>query len=147
MASNTEIDENRVAEYLDAAASSPPSPPPPPPPPLGELLSVEGPDAAALVPVTATDEDEYEYPEGGLRAWLVVAGSFLVYFASFGVVNSFGFFQTFYQTSYLQGYSATAISFIGTLQITIMYLSGSIAGALFDAYGLKVSSSKTLELP
>ena len=36
---------------------------------------------------------EAEYPEGGLRGWLAVAGSFLVYFSSFGVINSFGVFQ------------------------------------------------------
>lgn len=82
---------------------------------------------------------EEVYPEGGTQAWLAVTGSFLVYFASFGVVNSFGFFQTFYQQEYLKNYSPTAISFIGTLQITLMYLSGSVAGALFDLYGPKVS--------
>lgn len=76
--------------------------------------------------------------EGDLRAWLAIVGSFLVYFATFGVVNSFGFFQTFYQLDYLKDYSPSTISFIGTLQITLMYLSGAVAGALFDTYGLKV---------
>lgn len=37
--------------------------------------------------------EEVEYPEGGLQGWLAVAGSFLVYFASFGFINSFGTFQ------------------------------------------------------
>lgn len=78
--------------------------------------------------------------EGGLQAWLSVAGSFLVYFASFGVVNSFGFFQTYYRLNYLSGYPDSEIAFIGTLQITLLYLSGSVAGTLFDTYGLKVSS-------
>lgn len=85
--------------------------------------------------------DDDEYPEGGAQAWLAIAGSFLVYFASFGVVNSFGFFQTFYQQDYLKHYSPSVISFIGTLQITLMYLSGSVAGALFDVYGSKVCQS------
>ncbi|KAF9878019.1 hypothetical protein CkaCkLH20_04595 [Colletotrichum karsti] len=82
-------------------------------------------------------DDEDIYPEGGKKAWLSVLGSFLVYFASFGVVNSFGFFQTFYQHEYLSNYSPSTISFIGTLQITLLYLSGSVAGALFDLYGPK----------
>lgn len=86
----------------------------------------------------AVPRDDEDYPEGGAQAWLAIAGSFLVYFASFGVVNSFGFFQTFYQQDYLKNYSPSAISFIGTLQITLMYLSGSVAGALFDVYGSKV---------
>lgn len=32
----------------------------------------------------------HEYPEGGLRAWLVVFGCWCTSFASFGYVNSFG---------------------------------------------------------
>lgn len=86
----------------------------------------------------AVPRDDDDYPEGGAQAWLAITGSFLVYFASFGVVNSFGFFQTFYQQDYLKNYSPSVISFIGTLQITLMYLSGSVAGALFDVYGSKV---------
>jgi hypothetical protein len=29
------------------------------------------------------------------RAWLAIAGSYLVYFVSFGYMNSFGYFQDF----------------------------------------------------
>lgn len=86
----------------------------------------------------AVPRDDEDCPEGGAQAWLAITGSFLVYFASFGVVNSFGFFQTFYQQDYLKNYTPSVISFIGTLQITLMYLSGSVAGALFDVYGSKV---------
>ncbi|KAL7928086.1 MFS general substrate transporter [Trichoderma chlorosporum] len=81
--------------------------------------------------------DAEESSEGGKQAWLAVAGSFLVYFASFGVVNSFGYFQNFYQEEYLKDSSPSTISFIGTLQITLMYLSGAPAGALFDLFGTK----------
>lgn len=77
--------------------------------------------------------------EGGLRAWLCVAGSFLVYFASFSIMNSFGFSQSFYQLDYLSDYLPSEIAFIGTLQTALIYLTGSFAGALFDVYGLKVS--------
>ncbi len=72
----------------------------------------------------STTEEEQE---GGLRAWLSVAGSFLVYSASFGVVNSFGFFQSYYQLDLLSTYPPSEIALIGTLQITLMYLSGSVA--------------------
>ncbi|KAL5513477.1 hypothetical protein ACEPAH_3876 [Sanghuangporus vaninii] len=81
--------------------------------------------------------DAVEYPEGGLRAWMVVLGSFLVYFASFGVINSFGTFQEFYIQDYLSNYSATAIAFIGSLQITLLYVMGIIIGPIFDAKGFK----------
>jgi MFS family permease len=81
---------------------------------------------------------EEDGDEGGVWAWLAILGSFLVYFASFGVANSFGYFQTFYQLEYLPDSSPSVISFIGTIQITLLYLTGSVAGALFDAYGFKV---------
>ncbi|KAJ3949583.1 uncharacterized protein N0V96_000704 [Colletotrichum fioriniae] len=110
----------------------------------GSIVPSSDPDPESISGTQHGDEEsspaepEHEvYPEGGTQAWLAVAGSFLVYFASFGVVNSFGFFQTFYQQEYLKNYSPTAISFIGTLQITLMYLSGAVAGALFDLYGPK----------
>lgn len=76
--------------------------------------------------------------EGGAEAWLTVAGSALVYFASFGFINSFGFFQDYYQLDFLSNYAPSTIAFIGTLQITLMYVMGPVAGALFDAFGLKV---------
>jgi MFS transporter, MCT family, solute carrier family 16 (monocarboxylic acid transporters), member 10 len=38
-----------------------------------------------------------ENREGGRQAWFAVAGSFLVFFSSFGVLNSFEFFQNFYR--------------------------------------------------
>lgn len=64
-------------------------------------------------------------------------GSALVYFASFGFMNSFGYFQDFYQKDYLPESSPTTIAFIGTLQISLMYFVGPFAGAMFDLYGLK----------
>ncbi|KAL1639397.1 hypothetical protein SLS58_007978 [Diplodia intermedia] len=81
--------------------------------------------------------EEKEPQEGGLHAWLTVVGSALVYFASFGFMNSFGYFQDFYQANYLANYSSSTIAFIGTLQISLMYVVGPVAGALFDSYGLK----------
>ncbi|KAI0076125.1 MFS general substrate transporter [Panus rudis PR-1116 ss-1] len=93
---------------------------------------------AETTQVAATVETvEIEYPEGGLHGWLAVLGSSLVYFASFGVINSFGAFQTFYLDSYLSNYSATAIAFIGALQITLLYVLGIVIGPMFDALGLK----------
>lgn len=83
--------------------------------------------------------EKAESPEGGTQAWLTIVGSALVYFASFGFMNSFGYFQDFYQEGYLSKYSPSTISFIGTLQISLMYIVGPVAGSLFDSYGLKVS--------
>ena len=56
------------------------------------MSMAEKPTEEKIVSVAGVDE-EPEFPEGGLQAWLAVTGSFLVYFASFGVINSFGTFQ------------------------------------------------------
>lgn len=84
--------------------------------------------------------------EGGLEGWLNVFGSVLVYFATFGIINSFGFFQSYYEKEFLSSYQPAVIAFIGTLQISLLYLMSPIAGSLFDAYGLKVSDSYTHDI-
>ena len=76
--------------------------------------------------------------EGGFQAWSTVAGSFLVYYASFGLINSFGFFQDYYKRDYLVSTPPMTIAFIGTLQIMLMNILATISGALYDSYGIKV---------
>jgi len=72
------------------------------------------------------------------------AASFLVYFASFGVLNRFGFFQNFHELTFLSSYPPSEIAVIGTPQIALMSFSGSISGALFDTYGLEVRTARIL---
>ncbi|KAK7417242.1 hypothetical protein QQX98_004676 [Neonectria punicea] len=69
------------------------------------------------------------------QAWLTVSGSFLVYFVSFGYMNSFGYFQDYYTKNDLADFSPSLVSFIGSLQLGLMYLVGPAAGVLCDAYG------------
>ncbi|KAJ7245359.1 major facilitator superfamily domain-containing protein [Mycena haematopus] len=76
-----------------------------------------------------------EPPDGGFDAWMTVLGSSLVTFATFGLVNGYGAFNDYYETTYLSNYSATLISMIGSIQLFILYLFGGISGAVFDAYG------------
>jgi hypothetical protein len=73
--------------------------------------------------------------EHTLHGWLTLAGSFLVYFVSFGYINSFGFFQEHYARHELSDYPLSLIALIGSLQLGLMYLVGPVAGALSDAYG------------
>jgi MCP family monocarboxylic acid transporter-like MFS transporter 10 len=87
---------------------------------------------------SASNSAESDIIEGGLRAWLTVIGSSLAYFASFGIINSFGFFQDYYEKTLLLGVPASTISFVGTIQLTLMNLLAAPAGSLFDCYGLKV---------
>lgn len=77
--------------------------------------------------------------EGGHAAWLTVLGSVLVYYASFGVLNSFGFFQNYYTNDFLSEAPTSTIAFIGTLQMALMNALAAVSGALCDRYGVTVS--------
>jgi hypothetical protein len=87
---------------------------------------------------TASTASPANSAEGGWEGWLNVLGSVLVYFTTFGFINSFGFFQSYYEKGFLASYQPAVIAFIGTLQISLLYVMSPIAGSLFDAYGLKV---------
>lgn len=81
---------------------------------------------------------EKSHQDGGKQAWMTVVGSFLVYYSSFGILNSFGFFQDYYQDDYLHTISPSTIAFIGTLQLALMNFLSTVAGGICDAHGIKV---------
>ncbi|KAJ7074568.1 MFS general substrate transporter [Mycena amicta] len=85
-------------------------------------------DTLALSPST----EEISYPDGGLRAWLVVLGAFFSTFSTFGYVNSWGVFQAFYQLHLLEDSSASEISWIGSVQIALTFGLAIFVGRLFD---------------
>lgn len=70
-------------------------------------------------------------PDGGLQAWTQVACGFLVIFTTWGYVNAFGAFQNYY-TGVLP-VSASAISWIGSVQIFLSLSLGVLTGRLLDA--------------
>ncbi|KAI0357821.1 monocarboxylate permease [Trametes cingulata] len=104
-------------------------------------------ELAAVAPATAIEESsparpqspELEHvPDGGREAWTVVLGSSLGLFASAGMINSYGTFQTYYKTTLLPSSSPSAISLVGSLQVFFLYFLGTLTGRVFDAYGTKV---------
>ena len=82
---------------------------------------------------------EDTFPEGGARAWLVAAGTASVLFATLGYSNCFGIFQAYYTLHQLEGETPDNISWIGSTQMVVMFMTGCIAGPLFDRYGANVS--------
>ncbi|KAK6713572.1 hypothetical protein SNK04_004537 [Fusarium graminearum] len=69
-------------------------------------------------------------PNGGLIAWLQVAGSFCLYFCTWA---SFGSFQTIYELDQLSSHTPFQISIIGSLQTFLMVFSGFIVGPVYDS--------------
>ncbi|KAI0686578.1 major facilitator superfamily domain-containing protein [Earliella scabrosa] len=72
-------------------------------------------------------------PDGGRAAWLTVAGSWMIQFCSFGYLNAFGVYQDFYVRDFLSHDSPSNISWIGSLQLFLMYAPGVLVGHAFDA--------------
>ncbi|KAM0753790.1 MFS general substrate transporter [Meredithblackwellia eburnea MCA 4105] len=77
------------------------------------------------------------FPDGGMRAWLTVAGGFAANFCCYGVVTSFGAFQEHYRTDQLADTPLSTISWIGSFQLCLVLLVGCISGPAFDAGYLK----------
>ena len=63
------------------------------------------------------------FPDGGTKAWLTVFGTFLAMFCTFGQLNSFGTFQTFYAENQLKSLPPSTIAWIGSLQLWIFFFS------------------------
>ncbi|KAF9555809.1 MFS general substrate transporter [Agrocybe pediades] len=62
------------------------------------------------------DEEEVEYLDGGLKAWLVVVG----------------IVQNYYQETLLKSSSPSTIAWIGSIQYALVFLPGLVVGRLFD---------------
>jgi MFS family permease len=87
-------------------------------------------------------------PDGGTVAWLQVLGGFFIFFNSWcvtrpyvlndltsrkrGIVNTFGAFQSFYESSLLENESASTISWIGTFQAFLLIALSIFSGPIFD---------------
>ncbi|KAI2893723.1 hypothetical protein CBS63078_9059 [Aspergillus niger] len=71
-------------------------------------------------------------PNGGIFAWVQVAGAFFLFFNSWGIINTFGVYQSYYETSLLRDYSPSSIAWIGTVQSFLLLSLGIIVGPIFD---------------
>ncbi|KAK4101137.1 MFS general substrate transporter [Parathielavia hyrcaniae] len=74
-------------------------------------------------------------PDGGARAWLVVAGAACIFFSGMGFMNSFGVFQEYYMSNQLRDRSPDDIAWIGSLMAFLQFAGGGLTGPLFDRFG------------
>lgn len=86
-------------------------------------------------PVAPTDKDGIEYPEGGLRAWLVVFGSFCGMTAGFGYMNTIGIFHAYLGTHQLADYGEQTIGWVFSVYVFLSFFCGVQIGPVFDAHG------------
>ncbi|EXJ68916.1 uncharacterized protein A1O5_07848 [Cladophialophora psammophila CBS 110553] len=75
---------------------------------------------------------EFVPPNGGFEAWLLVFAGFLVFANVWGIVSTFGAFQAFYIRDLLSTESASAISWVGSVQAFLVVFTGVFGGPLFD---------------
>ncbi|OIW28055.1 MFS general substrate transporter [Coniochaeta ligniaria NRRL 30616] len=92
------------------------------------------PDSDTTAPAPSPQEPSLSPPpDGGLQAWLQVLGSFSVMVATWGLINTFGVYQTYYETTLLAGRtSSSAISWIGSIQACLLLVLGLVSGPLYD---------------
>ncbi|EGC42799.1 monocarboxylate permease-like protein [Histoplasma capsulatum var. duboisii H88] len=95
-----------------------------------------------MFPIPAIKVDDEQAPEsfgatpdGGIRAWLVVAGAFFILCSTLGYANSFGVFQEYYLAHQLHDRPPDDIAWIGSLATFLQLSAGAISGPLFDRYG------------
>ena len=73
--------------------------------------------------------DYVELSDGGLAAWLTVFGAFLALFCSFGQMNAFGTFQSWYTTHQLHDLHPSTVAWIGSVQLWVFFFSVSTRGS------------------
>ncbi|KAF8941460.1 major facilitator superfamily domain-containing protein [Dissophora ornata] len=79
-------------------------------------------------------------PDGGLRAWLVVLGSFLIHCFCFAPTEYiFGIFENHYLDLYPSS-SHGSIAFIGTLGSSTTYFAGFVSGVSADKFGYRATA-------
>ena len=79
--------------------------------------------------------DNDDFPEGGLRAWLAVFGSFSAMFVIFGIINSSGALLAYFSSNQLRDNSPEQIAWIFSLELFVVFFCGIYAGGIFDAHG------------
>ena len=56
----------------------------------------------------------------------------MIFFNSWGILNTFGVYQTYYESGQLFTTSSSNISWIGSIQAYLVLLGGLIAGPFYD---------------
>ncbi len=91
-----------------------------------EQRKEEKPPRRYLVFPALPSDDPGPPPDGGASAWLQVLAGHLMCFITWGLITSFGVFQSYYEDSL--GVEPSAVSWIGTMQIFTLLAVGTFSG-------------------
>ncbi|KAF9643781.1 MFS general substrate transporter [Thelephora ganbajun] len=83
-------------------------------------------------PAVPTFDTGDDHLDGGLAAWCVVLGSTCAIFSTFGLVNAWGVFQSYYERVLIPETPTSTIAWIGSIQYALVFLPGLITGRLCD---------------
>ena len=103
--------------------------------PVAEASRRSHSDDSTLADGNETEEDKGSFPEGGLRAWLVVFGAFCGSFSVFGIINSTAVLLDYFSANQLKDYSPSQIGWIFGLSLFLTFFCGAPIGPIFDSYG------------
>ncbi|KFY86544.1 hypothetical protein V500_07565 [Pseudogymnoascus sp. VKM F-4518 (FW-2643)] len=87
-------------------------------------------------PAEPLPQSAVSFPEGSLRGWLTVLGCWAVMFFTFGYVNAFGIYESYYLE--ITGETPATIAWIGSFQFFAMFSAGLVSGPISDRFGPKV---------
>lgn len=76
----------------------------------------------------------------GLMPWLQVVGGYFLMFNNWGIVMSYGTFQTYYTSGggIVDEDSPSTIAWIGSIQVFLLLFGGALGGKYFDAGYMRV---------
>lgn len=70
--------------------------------------------------------------DDGWICWQQVTASFAIWMNTWGIVGSYGAFQTYYEVAMLSHKSPSQIAWIGTIQAFLLVFLGVLVGPIFD---------------
>ena len=83
---------------------------------------------------TSSDE-KGNFPEGGLKGWSVVVGSFCGALAVFGIINTQAVLLEYFSAHQLKEYTPSQIGWIFGFYLFLTFFCGAPIGPIFDSYG------------
>ncbi|KAI8853695.1 major facilitator superfamily domain-containing protein [Chytridium lagenaria] len=94
------------------------------------------PEGVDVDPLPITDDSNIPPPpDGGLEAWLVVAGSFMVHFIVLGIMYTFGVYASYFIK---EGYGTpSSVSFVGSFSAAVLPALGMVSGRLAEKFGFQ----------